>query len=142
MRKHFSRATVLLMMFLLAFYLTSCATLQQKWDKATEDEKARIFVSQTEKTLKTLLVSGEVFVEANPKYKEEWKAKVLPMFKAANAIVGDLIQKGMAGQTLTSTQVLTAIAGRIKEITDALAAWGVTVAETEYLRWKSVARLC
>ena len=57
-------------------------------------------------------------------------------------VVGDLIQKGMAGQTLTSTQVLTAIAGRIKEITDVLAAWGVKIAETEYLKWQSVARLC
>ena len=142
MRKHFSRGSMLLVMFLVAFYLSGCATLQQKWDKATEDEKARILVSQTQKTLKTLLVSGEVFVMTNPKYKEEWKVKVLPMFKAANAIVGDLIQKGIAGQTLTSTQVLTAVAGRIKEITDALAAWGVTVADTEFLKWEPVVRLC
>jgi hypothetical protein len=64
------------------------------------------------------------------------------MFKAANAIVEDLIQRGIAGEKLTSTQVLTAIAGRIKEITDVLAAWGVKIAEAEYLEWLSAARLC
>lgn len=116
----------------LLFSLGACATLQQKWDKATDDEKARIVVSQTQSSLKLAFVASQTFVASNPKYKDEWKNKVLPMFEAANNILGDIIKKGQAGQKITYMEVLAAVGGRITDIMAVINKWGVKTVLLEY----------
>ncbi len=111
--------------------LMGCATLQEKWDKATDDEKARIIIQQTQKTLKVNAELTAAVVEKNPQYKERWQKQVLPMFETANNILGDMIRKGKAGQKVTYTDVIAAIGGRVTEIMDIIRGWGVKVVEIE-----------
>lgn len=111
--------------------LMGCATLQQKWDKATDDERARITVSQIQKSLKTTAVLAQAFVASNPKFQNDWKTKVLPMFETANNILGDLIKKGQAGQKLTYLEVIAAVGGRVTDIIAIVKGWGVKVTELE-----------
>jgi hypothetical protein len=113
--------------------LMGCATLQQKWEKATDDERARIIVSQTQKSLKTTAVLTAAVVEKNPQYKNDWKTKVLPMIESANNILGDLIKKGQAGQKLTYLEVLAAVGGRVTDIIAIVKGWGVNVTELELI---------
>lgn len=127
MRTIFS--TLLIMIFFLS--LMGCATLQDKWNKATDDERARIIVSQTQASLKLAFVASSTFVAANPKYKDEWKTKVLPMFETTNNILGDLIKKGQSGQQLTYIEVLAAVGSRITDIITVIQKWGVKTSELE-----------
>lgn len=113
--------------------LMGCATLQQKWDKATDDERARIIVKQTQGALRINADLTAAFVEKNPQYKDQWKNKVLPMFATANNILGDLIKKGQAGQKVTYLEVLVAIGGRVTDIITIVKGWGVNVTELELI---------
>jgi hypothetical protein len=122
-------STLLIMIFFLT--LLGCATLQDKWNKATDDERARIILSQTQSSLKIALVTSSAFVAANPKYKDEWKTKVLPMFEVANNILGELIKKGQVGQKLTYMEVLSAVGGKITDIVAIVQMWGVKVSELD-----------
>ena len=137
MRNLFFRPTMrmlgIFLMLIMMVSLLACATLQQKWDKATDDEKARITISQTQKSLKTAFVTSKAFVDANQKYQAEWKTKIIPMFDATNKILKDLIDKGAAGQKLTYISVLAALGNRIPEITAALAAWGLKISQLDDL---------
>jgi len=111
--------------------LMGCATLQSKWDKATDDERARIIVKQTQSSLKNVAVLTAAVVEKNPQYKNDWKLKVLPMIETANNILGDLIKKGQAGQKITYLEVLAAVGGRVTDIIAIVKGWGVNVTELE-----------
>ncbi len=123
-------ASIFISVILLAG-LMGCATLQQKWDKATDDERARIVVSQTQKSLKLAFISAQTFIVSNPKYKDDWKNRVLPMFEVTNNILGDLIKKGQAGQKLTYLQVLVAVGSRVTDIITIIGGWGVRTTELE-----------
>lgn len=123
------KVKVLVFLIILLFLAAGCQTLQQKWDKATDDEKARIVVSQTQKSLKSTFITSKAFVDLNPKYQAEWKTKIIPMFDAANKILGDLIDQGAQGKKLTYMGVLSAFGGRIGEIMAAMAAWGVKLSD-------------
>lgn len=112
-------------LLLVLFLLSGCASLQEKWDKATEEERARIMVSQFQGTLKSSFILAEAFVKVNPQYKEDWKAKVLPMFDFANKLLDDFIKRGKAGEKFTVLQVTSAVAGRLQEIEVILKGWGV-----------------
>ncbi len=127
------RSLFLVMVLWMMFVLSGCASLQAKYDKATDDEKARIWVSQGQKSLTTLFVSGQLAAEKDAKFKVEWKAKVLPSIDAANKVIGDIIAKGKAGEKFTPLQVTVLIMGRIKEIADALSAWGIKVSEVDQM---------
>ncbi len=131
MRKR-SLFLVMVLMWVM-FILSGCATLQAKYDKATPDEQARIWVSQGQKSLATLSVSGQLAAEKDAKFKVEWKAKVLPSIDAANKVIGDIIAKGKSGEKFTPLQVTVLIMGRIKEIADALNAWGIKVSEVDQI---------
>ncbi len=127
------RKSLFLVMVLVWVMLVGCATLQAKYDKATPDEQARIWVSQGQKSLTTLFVSGQLAAEKDAKFKVEWKAKVLPSIDTANKVIGDIIAKGKAGEKFTPLQVTVLIMGRIKEIADALSAWGIKVSEVDQM---------
>jgi hypothetical protein len=120
----------LLAIVLLAGFM-GCVTLQQKWDKATDDERARIVVSQTQKSLKLAFISTQTFVGYNPKYKDDWKNRVLPMFEVTNNILGDLIKKGQAGEKLTYLQIMAAVGGRVMDIIVIIENWGVKTSELQ-----------
>lgn len=111
--------------------LMGCATLQQKWDKATDDERARIIIKQTQSSLKNVSILTATVVEKNPQYKDAWKTKVLPMIETVSDILGDLIKKGQAGQKITYLEVLAAIGGRVTDIIAIVKGWGVNVSELE-----------
>lgn len=116
--------------FLLCLFLFSCASLQERWDKATEDERARIIISQFQGSLKSSFILAKAFVDANPKYKEEWQTKVVPMFNLCNKLLGDFIEKGRAGEKFTVLQVTASVAHRIAEIEQVFKGWGVRVAQS------------
>lgn len=120
-----------LLVIMLLVGLIGCATLQDKWDKATDDERARIIVSQTQSSLKISLVASSTFVASNPKYKDQWKTKVLPIFETTNNILGNLIKKGQSGQKLTYMGVLMVVGSKITEIMTIIQSWGVSVSELE-----------
>ena len=103
----------------------SCATLQQKWGQATEDERARLVLFGFQKGLKTTLLGGLGYVANHPEKKADWQKKIIPMFDATNKILLDLEIKGMAGEKLTVVGVTLAVAGRISEIEVILRGWGV-----------------
>ncbi len=119
---------------LVVLVLMGCATLQQKWEKATDDEKARIIVSQTQKSLESVAKLTAAVVEKNPQYKNDWKTKVLPMIETTNNILGDLIKKGKSGQKLTYLEVLAAVGGRVTEIINIVKGWGVKISELDERR--------
>lgn len=123
-----------IVLLLIAVFLVGCSTLQKKWDSATEDERARIIISQFQRTLRTSFDLGKAYVSANPKYQDEWKGKLIPSFDAANKILGDFIARGQRGEKLTVVQITGILAGRIKEITDTLTAWGLKLTFTEIPR--------
>ncbi len=127
------KRSLFLVLVLLWVMLAGCASLQAKYDKATDDEKARIWVSQGQKSLSTLFISGQLAAEKDAKFKVEWKAKVLPSIDAANKVIGNIIAKGKAGEKFTPLQVTVLIMGRIKEIADALNAWGIKVSEVDQM---------
>ena len=121
------RTQVLVFSIILCFLLAGCATLQQKWGQATEDERARLVLFGFQKSLKTTLLTGIDYVAIHPEKKADWKSKIIPMFDACNKVLLDLEVKGMAGEKLTVIGVTLAVAGRIAEIEVILRGWGVKI---------------
>ncbi len=125
MKRRILRVSQWLVLSILLASLIGCATLQQKWDKATDDERARIVLSQTQKSLKNLFNVGKAFVELKPQYITEWKEKVNPAFDVANKVLADLIAKGKRGEKLSYIDVIAAIGAKVSDIEKLLVAWGV-----------------
>ncbi len=115
---------------LLACFLVSCATLKDNWNKATEDEKARIILFGFQKSLKSSLELGVAYVNLHPEKKAEWQTKIIPMFDATNKILFDLETQGAAGKKLTIISVSLAVVGRIAAIETILTGWGVKLSFT------------
>ena len=122
MRKY-NRIFIITLMFLLV----GCATLQQRWSMATEDERARLVLFGFQKSLKTTLQTGIDYVAIHPEKRADWQKKIIPMFDATNKILLDLLLKGQAGGKLTVVGVTFAVAGRIAEIEVILRGWGVKI---------------
>ena len=114
---------ILIVIVLIASF--GCATLQQSWNKATEDERARLVLFGLQKSLKTLLQMGIDYVAIHPEKKADWQKKIIPMFDATNKILLDLEVRGASGQGLTVIGVSLAVVGRIAEIEAILRGWGV-----------------
>lgn len=110
---------------ILILSLCSCATLQQKWNNATDDERARIILSQSQKSLNTMFTLGKAFVELKPEYLLRWKEKAIPAFDIANKVVAGLIAKGQKGEKLTYIDVAAVIGTKVYDIQALLLSWGV-----------------
>lgn len=121
---------VIVISIILCFLLAGCATLQQGWNKATEDEKARLVLFGLQKSVKASLQAGIAYINLHPEKKVEWKAKIIPMFDAVNKILLDLEIRGASGQSLTIVGVSLAVVGRIAEIEAILTGWGVRLTYT------------
>ena len=124
------RKALPILIAIMLFASLSCATLQQKWGQATEDEKARLVLFGLQKSVKTTLETGIAYVVLHPDKKSEWQAKVIPMFDAANKILLDLEIKGASGQRLTVVGVSLSVVGKIAEIEAILTAWGIKLTYT------------
>jgi len=124
------RTQVFVFSIILCFLLAGCATLQQSWNKATEDERARLVLFGLQKSLKTTLQVGIDYVAIHPEKKADWQKKIIPMFSATNKILLDLEIRGASGQSLTVVGVSLAVVGRIAEIEAILVAWGVKLTYT------------
>jgi hypothetical protein len=123
---------VLLIIVLMS--CVSCATLKAKWDQATPQEKSQIIISQTQMTLKSALDGGGKFVDANPTYRPLWKEKVLPTAKLINGMLDQFIIDLDAGKAISFTTITGATAGKLLEIINLLATWGVKVSNTDWLK--------
>jgi len=118
-------ATGSVILILIVLLLTGCSTLQKKWDGATEDERARIVLSQSQKSLATLFSAGQAFVDLKPEYKNDWQTKFKPAFSVVNKVLADLIAKGKRGEKLTYVDVTAAVGSKLDELQKLLIAWGV-----------------
>jgi len=70
--------------------LVACATTQEKWNKLTPNEKARIVIGDIQGQLNGAFDSAKLQIG----YKPEWKTKVVPAFDVANKALADVIQIG------------------------------------------------
>lgn len=118
---------IIVFLIILCFLLAGCATLQQKWSQATEDEKARLVLFGLQKSVKASLQTGISYITFHPEKKVELQIKVIPMFDAVNKILLYLEIKGASGQRLTVIGVSLAVVGRIAEIEAILTGWGVKI---------------
>lgn len=88
---------VVVITLLLAFVFTGCATLQEKWNLLTPDQKARVIVDGIQTDLESWFDQGKAYVTANPQYLPVWKEKIVPAFDVANKALKDtidLVRKG------------------------------------------------
>jgi hypothetical protein len=105
--------------------LSGCVNLQTQWNSATEEERVRIVLDQTQTGLDALLDMGVAYVAAHPEKKADWPTRVLPLFKAVNGMIGENIRlaKANAGK-VTVPGVLAAIQPKITEIETIAIEWG------------------
>jgi len=92
---------------LLIVFLSGCAffqTVQEKWDKMTPDEQARVVLAGLQKQLGTKFDEAKILVDANPSYKPVWKSKVVPAFDKANKTLAKIQGLAMQG-SITPDQV-------------------------------------
>jgi hypothetical protein len=120
-RRHFQFILLAMVMVML----TACATFQEAWDKATPSEKAQFTIGKYQKTMIATLEAGNAFVTQNPKYKEDYQKKVIPLVKIVQSILNDFVTKGAKGEPFTFTDVEAAVSAKSKEILDLLLNWGV-----------------
>lgn len=120
-------AKAILIFVLLAGLIgaSGCATLQGKWQSATEDEKARLILADMQATLDSMLDFGTIYVVSHPDKKADWQTRVLPLFKSANDMIGENIRlaKANAGK-VTVAGVLSAVQPKIAEIEVIVIQWG------------------
>ena len=110
---------------LVLVFLSSCATLQQKYKALSEDEKARLHVSALQDSLSAAFDSAKAYVVAHPEKQADWKAKIIPMFDMANKVLHDIISEGNAGKPLTVLGVSKAFADKTIELRQILIGWRI-----------------
>jgi len=119
-------------LMLFAFCLlmfTGCATLglgtsTKTFDQLTPDEQARVVISAIQSGSPLLFDVGKTVMIVKPEYQAAWKAAVIPGFNQINKLLLDLETRGKAGQVITMPVILTALQGRIAEITNIIASYG------------------
>lgn len=96
---------ILILMFIPL--LLSCASIQERWNSLSPDEKARIIVSDLQSQLETLFDKGKSYVQNNPQYLPVWKEKIVPTFDLANDTLKRVIfiirTKGMGPSDIYQT---------------------------------------
>lgn len=97
-----------IVMVLVLLMLIACATLQQQWSKLTPDQKARIILNGLQDELSTAFDSGKAYVQANPKYRDVWKQKIVPAFNMANKAVASALKLANRGK-MTDTEVYSTV---------------------------------
>ena len=121
------RVRWLVILILLTFILMmGCSMIQSNvWKNATEDEKARLVLNDMQKTVDTLLDLGAIYVSTHPDKKADWQARVLPMFKSVNGMIGENLKLAKLNQgKVTIAQVLAAIQPKLNELEVIAITWG------------------
>ncbi len=121
--KKFKFGIVSVLLLLLVGCFT--ANLQSQWNKASEDERARIVLNQMQTSVDTLLDTGAAYIAVHPEKKADWQQRVLPMFKSVNDMIGENIKLAKANQgKVTVAQIMAAIQPKIAEIEAVALSWG------------------
>jgi hypothetical protein len=135
--KQAAKATAMILICIfLAMSMTSCGTIQRtlgispqlekQWQAATEEERVRLVLKDIQSSLDTSLDIGTLYVATHPEKKADWKTLVLPLFKKANDVIGDVIRDAKTTQgKVTLAGTLLKIQPHLAEIEKILLEWGV-----------------
>jgi hypothetical protein len=88
----------ILVLFLLAGFVSGCAGLKAQWSSLPSDDKARIIVDDMQSQLNTAFDTADAYVKANPQYAEKWQKEILPAFDVANKAIKTSIDLAKAGK--------------------------------------------
>lgn len=86
------RLLAVMMVVALLFVFAGCATVAEKWEALTPDQKARVIISDFQDQLDNLFHVGKTYVEANPEAIEAWKTDVVPVISTANKTLSHLME--------------------------------------------------
>lgn len=98
------RKVRILSVVLTCLLLLSCAGLQAQWNKLSPDQKASIILNGLQDELSATFDSGKAYVQANPKYQDIWRQKIVPAFDVANKALTNAIKLASSGK-MTDTEV-------------------------------------
>jgi uncharacterized membrane protein YjdF len=119
---------MVLLLFMVISSMSACAALQASWNKATPTQKCQIIISDIQQTLTLTVTTGAIFVDANPKYRADWKAKILPAVLQVNTILdGFIVELNAGATTITYTDIINAVQANMTNIKTILNSWGVKV---------------
>lgn len=110
------RVVSVLLVLLLA---VSCASLQEKWNILTPDEKARIIINDLQDQLTHAFDTGKAYVTAKPEYQEKWKSEIVPAFDVANKTLASVITMGKT-KPLTPDIVYNQVQGVVTNVLNLL----------------------
>ena len=79
---------------LLVLMLVACATTQEKWKALTPDEQARIVIDDLQGQIDNAWSGCKAYVDANPKYHDQWIKTINPAFSAANKALASVMAIG------------------------------------------------
>jgi len=102
-------SSVLLVACLLL--LAACAGVQEKWDKLTPDEQARVVINNLQGQLENAFVSAKTQIGTKP----EWKTKAVPAFDLANKTLARVIEAGKT-TPLTPAFVYAQVQGLVNDV--------------------------
>ena len=134
------RSRQFIVIFMMLALVMACASLQEKWNKLTPNEQARVIVNGFQKTLSSLFDTGKAYVTANPSKQVIWKTKAIPAFDAANQAIFLGIQACIEGKGLPS-KMYDSIGPAMKAIDDILLLMGIpegTIKNAHSSEWKEV----
>jgi len=100
-----------LLILVLAISLNSCSGIQDKWNKLTPDEKARIVIGDIQDQLNNVFDTAKAQIG----HKPEWREKVIPAFDLANKALGDVIILGMM-KPLTPAMVYEKVQNQVNNV--------------------------
>lgn len=115
---------VILSVLVVLSVLSGCAGMQEKWNKLTPNEQARVIVGGFQDTAESLFDTGKAYVAANPSKQEMWRTKAVPAFDAANKSIMVAINLCAAGGA-TPEGIYKSIGPAIAAIVAILRAIGV-----------------
>ena len=129
-------AAMILVCIFLAMSMTGCSAIQRtlhispaletQWQQATEEERVRLVLKDIQSSLDTSLDVGALYVATHPEKKADWKTLVLPLFKKANDVIGDVIRDAKTTQgKVTLAGAILKIQPHLMEIEKILLEWGV-----------------
>jgi hypothetical protein len=129
-------AAMILLCIFLAMSMTSCTMIQRtlgispqlekQWQAATEEERVRLVIKDIQSSLDDSLDIGTLYVATHPEKKADWKALVLPLFKKANDVIGDVIRDAKTTQgKVTLAGALLKIQPHLMEIEKILLEWNI-----------------
>lgn len=113
-----------LSLFLVLFFLVSCAGVTEKWETLTPAEQSRVILDGMQSQLDNLFDTGKAYVSVHPDQADQWKTKIVPAFSAANKSIAAAI-KLCQTENITPSQVYETVQPLITEVVNLLVKIGV-----------------